>query len=75
MYQKNDQLVVHVQATEAPFAFYGKFIKEDDENILIEGTVGDKIGTELIIPKHRITYIEVLARVSEKRRAYDKAWE
>jgi hypothetical protein len=47
-----------VDATEPPHAFSGSFKTEDEENMYIVGTVGDKIGHNLAIPKRRILYID-----------------
>lgn len=43
---------------------FGTFIRETDEYIVVRGTIGDNIGNEIIVPKHKVVQIVVLERRS-----------
>jgi hypothetical protein len=44
------------------FSIIGFFQSQDDENILIEGTVGENTGKEIIVPKANVAQIIVIRR-------------
>lgn len=67
--RRNDQVCIYFKTEEAaPYKLHGKYLGEDDEQVRIEGTVGDMIGHDLFIPKSEIKLIERIAQ-----REYDEA--
>lgn len=61
MLNQNDEVVVYFKnEDDSPYRLFGKFLRENDEYVAIESTVGDGIGNELIIPKAQIKMIEKL---------------
>lgn len=54
-----DHISVELETVEAPFRQLGLFRSEDDEYIRLEGTVGNDIGKEILVPKHRVKRIVV----------------
>jgi hypothetical protein len=48
---------------------HGTFIREDDEYIVVRGTVGDRIGKEILVPKSRVTQVVIV------KKAPTDAWE
>jgi hypothetical protein len=42
------------------YSVIGFFIKEDEENVMIEATVGDNMGNNVIVPKRNISQIVVI---------------
>jgi hypothetical protein len=51
------------------YSRYGKFIKSDDEYVIIRGTVGDDIGKEMLIPKAHIVQITIIQKVGRDENA------
>lgn len=61
--RRGDQITIYFNDLDAPRA-HGKYLNQDDEEIRIEGTVGDTIGHDLFIPIRNIRMIE---RLQERR--------
>lgn len=48
------------------YTTFGTFVKQDDEFIVVKGTVGDNSGHNVIIPKKNIDQIVVIAKMTER---------
>jgi hypothetical protein len=53
-------VVFFIEEAASPYRLHGKWLSEDDQYFTIEGTVGDYIGHELVIPRDGVKFIEVL---------------
>jgi hypothetical protein len=58
MYAVGTNLTLHLTGEEAPYALHGKFVSQNEEGILIEGTVGNNIGAKLYVPWANVKYIQ-----------------
>ena len=56
-----DNVSVEYECTDGIFTRHGTFVKQDEDSIMIRGTVGDGIGKPIIIPKSRIVSVTVNA--------------
>jgi ribosome biogenesis SPOUT family RNA methylase Rps3 len=59
---RGDTISIELQATEPPYRIHGKFVTENEDYVVIEGTVGDHIGRDIFVPRNRITLITRLER-------------
>ena len=61
MFRFGDQLAI--ERTDGRSTF-GAFKCEDDEYMVVTGTVGERIGQEIAVPKRRIIQVVILERKS-----------
>jgi hypothetical protein len=71
--RRNQEIAIHFERQDGEYTMAGKFQKEDEESVTIEGLVGDYIGKMIEIPKTRIVFIEYIG-TSKMRDDYDEAW-
>ena len=57
--RRRDNVSVEYECRDGIFTRHGTFVKQDEDSIIIRGTVGDSIGKPIIIPKSRIVSITV----------------
>jgi hypothetical protein len=56
---EGDSVVIYfMREDSAPYRLHGTFLSQDDEYVVIEGTVGEYIGRRYWIPKNQIKMIE-----------------
>jgi hypothetical protein len=61
MLQAGQAVSINLKDTDQPpYRLHGTFVEQDEEYVKITGTVGDRIGKELVTPKSNIKFIEVL---------------
>jgi hypothetical protein len=59
MLEPNDSICIE---KNDGYSVIGFFVEQDDENYMIEGTVGDNIGKLIIVPKTNVSQIVVIRR-------------
>ena len=70
---------LHIERIDG-FSTFGTFQSQDDEYVVVTGTVGDLIGKTIIVPKVRIIQIIVIEKrkdvpfSSEAPRDLDQGW-
>lgn len=62
IFKRGDQ--VGVERNDG-YTTIGTFVRQDDEYIVVEGTVGNNIGHEVVIPKSNITQVVIFKKVRE----------
>lgn len=62
MLRRGYHVAVYVEAKEPPYRHHGEFLSEDEENVRIKSTIGDNTGNEVLVPKSRITHIEITSK-------------
>lgn len=55
----NRHVAVILDTNEPPYRLFGNMQAQDDESIVIRGTVGDYMNKDLVILKSKIKYVEV----------------
>jgi hypothetical protein len=59
MIRAHDELSIQLFDTDdqPPYMIHGKFVMEDDTDIMVKGTVGDDIDKFIIVPRRNIKVI------------------
>jgi hypothetical protein len=60
---RDDEVAIYFKdENSAPYMMHGKYISQNEEHVLIEGTVGEYIGKDYFIKHENIKMIERIKR-------------